>query len=75
LDRKDEIQQLFQGRNPRTGTAVYPGDSQIKESGILNIQLHMLDLKDADNQVYDNVPTLAIWIPDYMGKDIIRKQP
>jgi hypothetical protein len=73
LDRKDEIQQLFQGRNPRTGNIIYPGDSYIKENKILTIQVHMLDLKSAEGD-YDNVPTVAIWIPDYMGKDIIRKQ-
>lgn len=30
------IQQLFQGRNPRTGEVTYPGDSEIKNENIFN---------------------------------------
>jgi hypothetical protein len=70
LDRNDEIQQLFQGRNPRTGEVIYPGDSEIKNDNILSIQIHLLDLRDT---LFTGVPTLAIWIPDNIGKDIIRQ--
>lgn len=70
LNRNDEIQQLFQGRNPRTGEVVYPGDSEIKNENRLTIQIHLLNLRDTD---FYNVPTLAIWIPEYMGADIIRQ--
>ena len=35
LDRNQEIQQLFQGKNPRTGEIIYPGDSEIKEDNLL----------------------------------------
>jgi len=70
LDRNDEIQQLFQGRNPRIGEVVYPGDSEIKDENILSIQIHLLDLRDTD---FTNVPTLAIWIPEHIGRDIIRQ--
>lgn len=70
LDRNDEIQQLFQGRNPRTGEVVYPGDSEIKNENALTIQIHMLNIRDTE---YTNVPTLAIWIPESMGQDIIRQ--
>lgn len=70
LDRNDEIQQLFQGRNPRTGEVIYPGDSEIKNESILTIQIHLLDLRDTD---FLSVPTLAIWIPESIGKDIIRQ--
>jgi len=70
LDRNDEIQQLFQGRNPRTGDVVYPGDSEIKNDDLLTIQVHLLDLRDTS---FVNVPTLAIWIPDDIGQDIIRQ--
>ena len=70
LDRNDEIQQLFQGRNPRTGEVIYPGDSEIKNENILSIQIHLLDLRDT---LFTGVPTLAIWIPDNIGKDIIRQ--
>ena len=70
LDRNDEIQQLFQGRNPRTGEIIYPGDSEIKNENILTIQIHLLDLRDT---IYTSVPTIAIWIPETIGRDIIRQ--
>jgi hypothetical protein len=69
LNNNDEIQQLFQGRNPRTGEVIYPGDSEIREDGVLTVQIHLLNLKDT---TFVNVPTLAIWIPEHIGKDIIR---
>lgn len=70
LDRNDEIQQLFQGRNPRTGEVVYPGDSEIKNESLLTIQIHLLNIRDTD---FTSVPTLAIWIPEHIGRDIIRQ--
>lgn len=70
LDRNDEIQQLFQGRNPKTGEVVYLGDSEIKEENLLTIQVHLLNLRNTE---FVNVPTLAIWIPEHMGIDIIRQ--
>jgi hypothetical protein len=82
LDRNDEIQQLFQGRNPRTGEIIYPGDSEIKDENLLTIQIHRLRITDRAGQdiiddegelKYTDVPTLAIWIPDHIGRDIIRQ--
>lgn len=70
LNRNDEIQQLFQGRNPRTGEVIYPGDSEIRDENLLTIQIHLLNLRDTD---FQNVPTLAIWIPEHIGADLIRQ--
>jgi hypothetical protein len=70
LDRNDEIQQLFQGKNPRTGEVIYPGDSEIKENNLLTIQIHLLNIRDTE---FTRVPTLAIWIPEHIGTDIIRQ--
>lgn len=70
LDRNNEIQQLFQGRNPRTGEVIYPGDSEIRNENLLTIQIHLLDLRDTD---FTSVPTLAVWIPERIGQDIIRQ--
>jgi hypothetical protein len=70
LDRNQEIQQLFQGKNPRTGEIIYPGDSEIKEDNLLTIQIHLLNIRDTD---FTRVPTLAIWIPEHIGTDIIRQ--
>lgn len=68
--RNDEIINLFQGKNPRTGEVIYPGDSEIKDESLLSIQIHMLNLKNTD---FLNVPTLAIWIPEQMGTYLIRQ--
>lgn len=70
LDRNQEIQQLFQGRNPRIGEVIYPGDSEIKEDNLLTIQIHLLNIRDTE---FKRVPTLAIWIPQHIGADIIRQ--
>lgn len=79
LDSKDkELQQLFQGKNSRTG---YPGDRDIKTSGRLSVQIHRLhittsggdEITDDDGQAVGNVITLAIWIPASIGQDIIRQ--
>lgn len=70
LDRNDEIQQLFQGRNPKIGEIIYPGDSEIKNENLLTIQIHLLDIRDTD---FTSVPTLAIWVPEHIGRDIIRQ--
>lgn len=76
LTRNDEIQQLFQGKQPTKATAqfqigdVYPGDSEIKNESLVSIQIHLLNLRDTD---YTSVPTLAIWIPEHIGTDVIRQ--
>lgn len=76
LNRNDEIQQLFQGKQPTRATQqyqigeVYPGDREIKDVNRLTIQIHMLNIRDTE---YTDVPTLAIWIPEHISKDIIRQ--
>jgi hypothetical protein len=70
LDRNQEIQRLFQGKNPITGEVIYPGDSEIKDENLLTIQIHLLNIRDTE---FTRVPTLAIWIPEYIGTDIIRQ--
>jgi hypothetical protein len=76
LNRNDEIQQLFQGKQPTRDTAqfrvgeVYPGDQQIRDEGLVSIQIHLLNLRDTD---FTSVPTLAIWIPEHIGADVIRQ--
>lgn len=70
LDRNQEILQLFQGKNPRSGEVIYPGDSEIKDENLLTIQIHLLNIRDTE---FVRVPTLAIWIPEHIGTDIIRQ--
>lgn len=75
LDNNDQILNLFQGRNPKSGPVVYPGDANIKEDNKVCIQLHKLDIyeKNSKHQLYANVPTLALWVPARIGKDIVRQ--
>lgn len=76
LNRNDELQQLFQGKQPTRATQqyqigeVYPGDREIKNENMLTIQIHMLNIRDED---YTDVPTLAMWIPEHISKDLIRQ--
>lgn len=76
LNGNDELQQLFQGKQPTRNTnqyrigEVYPGDFEIKDENLISIQIHLLDLRGT---AYTSVPTLAIWIPEHIGADIIRQ--
>ena len=56
-----KVAQLFQGRNPRTGTPVYPGDREIMSRKEPSIQIHVLRFKDGS---IEQVPTFALWIPE-----------
>jgi len=76
------IKQLFQGKNPKSGQVIYPGDREIRNENLVTIQIHRLHLKDIDgnnivdengNILYDDVPTISIWFPENIGKDIIRQ--
>lgn len=62
----NEITQLFQGKNERTG---YPGDREIRGQG-LTIQIHRLNITSsvAGGQIASDVPTVAIWIPSEMAQ-------
>jgi hypothetical protein len=85
LKASDEIQQLFQGEQPtkdgqfRKGE-VYPGDNSIKDENLVSIQIHRLHLLDNQgndiidensNTKYTDLISLAIWIPEHVGTDII----
>ncbi len=73
LTRKDEIQQLFQGKNPRTGEVQYPGDGEIRDYNSLTIQIHNLNLENKETgEWFENVYSIAVWIPDTIGETVIR---
>lgn len=82
----NEIQQLFQGPNPKNQSfergELYPGDRNIKDIDKISIQIHRLKLTDMNGNdildenetpIYGDVPSIAIWIPENIGKDIIRQ--
>lgn len=73
------IKQLFQGSNEKTG---YAGARNIKDVNQVTIQIHRLHITDTfgntitdeeGNVMYEDVPTIAIWFPEHIGKDIIRQ--
>jgi hypothetical protein len=69
--KKDEIQQLFQGKNPRTGEVIYPGDEKIKSDDFVTVQIHNLDFRDTD---YENIISIAVWIPARLSQSLISKE-
>lgn len=73
------IRELFQGPNAPTS---YPGDREIRNRERVSIQLHKLHMTDENGQElfdaqgnprYPEVMTLAIWIPQDVGRDVIRQ--
>lgn len=86
LKANDEVQQYFQGSNPaKSGFVrgeIYAGDRSIRDTERLTIQIHRLQLVDENDNdivdsngdiIYQNVPSITIWIPENIGKDIIRQ--
>ena len=74
LNQKNEIQQLFQGKNPKTGKVIYPGDEKIKDDDKITVQIHKLDIFSSDRKkrLFKDVYTIAVWIPEELGKDFVR---
>jgi hypothetical protein len=68
--KNDEIQQLFQGKNPRTGEVIYPGDEKIKSDDCVTVQIHNLNLRDTE---HENIITIAVWIPARLSQSLISK--
>jgi len=73
LTNKDEIQQLFQGKNPRTGQVIYPGDALIKDEDRITVQIHKLNLVNrSTGEVHEDVYSIAVWIPEVVGNEVIK---
>lgn len=87
LNQNDGIQQLFQGEQPTTNGRlikgeVYPGDRNIKNVDKVSIQIHRLNLTDVNgneiidengNPLYEDLMSISVWIPETIGRDIIRQ--
>ena len=71
IDEGHRILNLFQGQAPvepvsRRGS-VYPGDRRIHAPAAVSVQIHDLDIADANQQLLNgNVPAVAVWLPDFM---------
>ncbi|MGB0929334.1 MAG: Z1 domain-containing protein [Chitinophagales bacterium] len=73
LTSRDEIQQLFQGKNPRTGQVIYPGDVFIRDEERITVQIHKLNLVNRDTgEVFEDIYTIAVWTPEEVGKEVIQ---
>ena len=68
LNKKGEIQTLFQGRSPKTGKVSYPGDAKIKGAGV-TIQIHNLKLVRENGDIFSDVPAVAVWLPKNVSTD------
>lgn len=78
VNDEGEIKQLFQGGYPvqpaaQQGT-IYPGDREIKDSNIITVQIHTLDLTRNGQNVEAAVPVVAVWIPDRLARAWIAQQ-
>ncbi len=69
--KKNEIQQLFQGKNPKKGEVIYPGDEKIISENSVTVQIHNLDIRDTD---FKNIITIAVWIPTRLSQSLISKK-
>lgn len=65
------ISELFQGQFPvepvEKRGEVYPGDRYIRDTDKVTLQIHQLVLNDESETVAENVPVIAIWIPNRLG--------
>lgn len=68
LNKKSEILTLFQGKNPKQGTVIYPGDDRIKNDNSVSVQIHNLELKNTE---LSNVISVAVWVPDRLSKSLV----
>jgi hypothetical protein len=70
----EEIPTLFQGANYADAAhrdMVYPGDERERAAQGVTIQIHTLQVREKDRGplIADNVPTVAVWVPQSMARD------
>ena len=71
LNDKDEILRLFQGRNPKKGKVIYPGDRDIKTSDCVTVQIHNLRVVREEKEIFRDIPVLAVWLPKNVSSDLL----
>ena len=72
IDENGEVTNLFQGEAPvypreRRGE-VYPGDRAIRDDDHVTVQIHVLKLTRDNQEVAQNVPVLAVWVPARLAR-------
>lgn len=78
IDENGKIKELFQGEAPvdppeRRGE-IYPGDRAIHDNDNVTVQIHILELMRDDQKICQNVPVLAVWIPERLGRAWITQE-
>jgi hypothetical protein len=71
---------LFQGAAPSRPKAlqgsIYPGDFNIRANDAVTIQIHSLDLTRDGLPTIENVPVIAVWLPQRLRKPwLVQDQP
>lgn len=74
-DRLGKVSTLFQGAHPsergqRRGS-IYPGDSAIRASTGVTVQIHTLTIVRENGERRENVPAIAVWIPEDLARPIL----
>ncbi len=74
VNDEEEIPTLFQGANYADAAhkdMVYPGDERERSAQGITIQIHTLQVRQKDRGplIADNVPTVAVWVPQSMAKE------
>jgi hypothetical protein len=74
VNDEEEIPTLFQGANYADAAhrdMVYPGDERERAAQGVTIQIHTLQVRQKDRGplIADNVPAVAVWVPQSMAKE------
>jgi hypothetical protein len=72
VNTSDDMRNLHQGPGGN-----YPGDLHIKAATGVSVQLHFVEIRDsAGTSIANDVPVLAIWIPNELSRPfLIQQQP
>lgn len=66
---------IFQGRNPKVGAVIYPGDQHIHDEELTTVQVSRLDVFEegerGETKVAESVPALGIWLPRRYAADMV----
>jgi len=80
VNDEQEIPTLFQGANYADASRrdmTYPGDDRERAAQGVTIQIHTLDVRQKERGalIAENVPSVAVWIPQAMAQDWLVQQP
>lgn len=72
VDENGEVTNLFQGEAPvypreRRGE-VYAGDRALRDQDAVTVQIHKLDLTQENSVIMENVPVVAVWVPNRLAR-------